>query len=110
MNNNYIGQQVTVMIDRPLGSRHPEHDFVYEANYGYIPNTKSGDGEELDVYVLGIHEPLKEFKGTCIAIIHRLNDDDDKLVVIPEDASLTNEEIQRAVHFQEQWFDHEVLR
>ena len=49
----FLGQKVNVVIDRPLGSKHPKHGFIYEVNYGYIPNTKSSDGEEQDVYVLG---------------------------------------------------------
>ena len=30
-----------------MGSRHPKHGFIYPVNYGYVPNTISGDGEEL---------------------------------------------------------------
>jgi len=77
----FIGQKVNVVIDRPLGSKHPKHDFTYEVNYGYIPNTKSADGEELDVYVLGVDTPITETKGVCIAVIRRTDDDDDKLIV-----------------------------
>lgn len=35
----FIGQKVNVIVDRPLGSKHPKHGFTYEVNYGYIPNT-----------------------------------------------------------------------
>ena len=75
---DYIGKFVDVHIDRPLGSKHPKHGFIYPVNYGYIPNTISGDGEELDCYVLGIFEPIESFSGKCIAVIHRTNDNDDK--------------------------------
>ena len=34
----FLGQKVNVIIDRPLGSKHPKHGFTYEVNYGYIPN------------------------------------------------------------------------
>ena len=80
----YIGKNVKVKIDRALNTKHPKHDFVYEVNYGYVPNTESGDGEELDVYVLGIDKQLEEFEGKCIAVIHRINDDDDKLIMSTE--------------------------
>jgi inorganic pyrophosphatase len=80
----YLNKIVTVKMDRPLGTKHPKHGFVYEVNYGYIPSTMSGDSEELDAYVLGIDKPLDEFTGSCIAIIHRTDDDDDKLVVVPD--------------------------
>ena len=107
---SYIGKEVEIMIDRPLGSKHPKHGFTYPVNYGYVPNTVSGDGEELDCYVLGIKEPLKTFKGKCIAVIHRLNDDDDKLIVVPEGTELTNEEIRELTNFQEQYFESEIKR
>ena len=98
----YLDKEVNVKIDRPLNSKHPKHGFKYELNYGYIPNTTSGDGEELDCYVLGIEEPITEFIGKCIAVIHRLNDDDDKLIVVLEGKDFTDEELKILTHFQEQ--------
>lgn len=109
-NKEYIGKIVDVVMDRPLGSLHPKHGFLYMANYGYIPNTVSGDGEELDAYVLGVFEPLEKFTGKVIAVIHRINDDDDKLVVVPEEKEYTNAQISALVEFQERWFDYEILR
>lgn len=106
----FIGKNVSVKIDRPLNSKHPKHGFVYEANYGYVPNTVSGDGEELDAYVLGVNEPVQEFTGKCIAVIHRTNDDDDKLIIAPEDKNLTDEEIRQFTNFQEQFFESEIIR
>lgn len=97
-------------MDRPLGSKHPKHGFEYKANYGYIPNTKSPDGEELDAYFLGTNKPLKKAKGNCIAIIHRTDDDDDKLVIVPNGVQLTDEEINKLTKFQEQWFKHVIIR
>ncbi len=110
MNKDYIGKIVKVKMDRPLGSKHPKHGFVYPVNYGYIPNTVSGDGEELDAYVLGVHEPLDEFEGEVVAIIHRTNDDDDKLVVMPKGKNYTDDQIEALTEFQEQWFSHEIIR
>src|SRR3989344_7550146 len=108
---DYLGQKVNVIIDRPLGSKHPKHGFVYEVNYGYIPDTKAPDGEGLDVYVLGIDQPVETFSGICVAIIHRLDDDDDKLVIIPKlIGDISDEEIRRMTHFQEQFFTSEIIR
>lgn len=106
----YIGQTVDVVMDRPLGSLHPKHGFAYPVNYGYVPNTVSGDGEELDAYVLKVEEPLKRFKGKCVAVVHRLDDNDDKLIVIPENAEISDKEIEMATDFQEKWFRHILVR
>ena len=97
---NYLNKIVTVKIDRSLGSKHPKHGFVYLVNYGYIPNTISGDGEELDAYVIGEFEPVESFHGVVKAIIHRLNDDDDKLVVMPEDKDYSDEQFERLLNFR----------
>ena len=63
---DYLGKIVEIKIDRPLGSRHPKHGFMYNLNYGYVPNTISGDGEELDAYLI---EKLKPFMDTKISSI-----------------------------------------
>ena len=106
----YIGKNVKAKIDRKLGTKHPKHGFEYEVNYGYIPNTISGDGEELDVYVLGVDKPVEEFEGKCIAVIHRTNDDDDKLIVVPPDKEYSDEEIRNFTNFQEKYFESEIIR
>ncbi|MFZ5932875.1 MAG: inorganic diphosphatase [Patescibacteria group bacterium] len=107
---NFLGKTVNVVIDRPLGSKHARHGFVYEVNYGYVPDTKSPDAEELDVYYLGVDKPIGKASGICIAVIHRTNDDDDKLVVVPEGTDISNEEIEKLIEFQEKWFKHKIFR
>jgi len=106
---DFLGKKVHVVMDRPMGSKHPKWNFIYSLNYGYIPNTISGDGEELDAYILGIFEPLKEFNGKCIAAIHRLNDDDDKLIIVPEGKVYSKEQIDALVEFQERFFEYEII-
>ena len=95
---------------RQFGSKHPKHGFIYPVNYGYVPNTVSGDGEELDAYLLGVFEPVEEFEGECIAIIHRTNDDDDKLVVAPSGKDYSDDAINALTEFQEQFFEHIIIR
>lgn len=107
---DFLGRNVTVKMDRPMGSRHPNHGFIYPLNYGFIPNTISGDGEELDAYVLGEFQPLDEFTGKVIAIIHRINDDDDKLVVCGGNRDFSDEQIEALTEFQERFFEHEIIR
>ncbi len=106
----FLGKEVEITIDRPFGSRHPKHDFVYEVNYGYVKGVEAPDGEDLDAYFLGVDEPLETATGECIAIIHRLENDDDKLVIAPEGVEFSDEEIFKKVHFQEQWFKGEIVR
>ena len=106
----YLNKTVTVKMDRPLGSKHPDWDLIYEVNYGFIPNTISGDGEELDCYVLGVDKPLDSFTGKCIAIIHRINDNDDKLIIVPEGINFTDEEIRNLTNFQEKYFESIIIR
>lgn len=106
----YIGKMVEVKMDRPMGEKHPKHGFIYPVNYGYIPNTVSGDGEELDCYILGVFEPIENFKGKCIAVIHRTNDNDDKLVVVPEEKEYSDDAIRALVEFQERFFENIILR
>lgn len=98
-------------MDRPLGSNHSKHGFKYEVNYGFIPGTLAPDGEEIDAYVLGIDTPLENFSGKCIAVIHRLDDNDDKLVVIPKDIEdISDEEIIKLTLFQEKFFKSVIIR
>lgn len=107
----YLNTEVAVEIDRPIHSRHPKHNFIYEVNYGYVPDSIAPDGEEVDAYVLGVNEPIKEYAGVCVAIIHRLNDEDDKLVIVPQSlADISDEEIRKATNFQEKFFQSEIIR
>ncbi len=110
-NRIYLNQTIDVKIDRPIGSSHPNYpDHIYLVNYGYVPNTISGDGEEIDCYILGEYKSLKEYRGTCIAKIHRLEDDDDKLIIAPENKNYTNSEIRLLTDFQEKFFKSVIIR
>lgn len=104
-----LGKTVEVTIDRPLGSKHPKHGFVYEVNYGYIEGVKAPDGDDLDAYYLGSTEPIRKASGKCIAIVHRKDDDDDKLIVVADGIEMNAEEITNQIHFQEQWFDSTII-
>lgn len=106
---NYLSKTVTVKVDRPMCSRHPSQDFLYPLNYGYIEGTVSGDGHELDAYILGVFEPVAIFTGQCIAVVHRTNDDDDKLVIVPDGVTYTDDQIKALTEFQERWFTSIIL-
>ena len=106
----FLGQSVQVEIDRPLGSQHPDFGFIYPLNYGYLPGVAAPDGDELDAYILGVFEPLERFSGRCIAVIHRLDDDDDKLLVTPEGKNYTDDQIRALTEFQERFFNSVIIR
>ena len=107
----YLGAIVEVAIDRPLGSRHPQHtDIYYPVNYGFVPGTMSSDGGELDAYVLGVFTPIERFTGRCIAIIHRTNDDDDKLIVVPDGTRYSHSQIRALTEFQERFFRSTIVQ
>jgi len=110
LSRTLLNKTVTVKIDRPLGTKHPKWGFEYGVNYGYIEGIVAPDGEELDAYILKIDKPLDTFTGVVVAIVHRTEDDDDKLVVVPEGESATDEEIDSATSFQEKWFKHTIVR
>ena len=100
---SYLGKTVHIGIDRPIGYVHKK-DMVYPINYGYIPEVLGGDGEEMDVYLLGVDTPVEEFDAHIIAIVHREDDVEDKLVGAPEGMTFTAEEVAEAVHFQEKYY------
>ena len=104
---DYMGKLVHVVVDRPIGYCHG--DTVYPINYGYIPGLLGGDGEEQDAYILGVGEPVSEFDGQVIAVIHRKNDCENKFVVAPAGSVYHQGQIAEAVHFQEQYFDIRII-
>jgi inorganic pyrophosphatase len=108
--NHMIGEVVKVIIDRPLRSSHPVHrDMIYPVNYGYIEGIFAFDKEEQDAYILGVHEPIKEFTGHVIAIVVRHNDNESKWVVAPIGMNFSKREISDMIWFQEQYFQSEII-
>lgn len=107
--NSYLGKTVDIKIDRPIGSVHPRYaDLIYPVNYGYIQGVLGGDGEELDVYLLGVDMPVKEYRAEIVGIVHRHDDVEDKLVAAPEGVEFSKEKIAEIIYFQEKYYDSEV--
>ena len=106
-----IGNVVTVIVDRAMGTYHPLYpDMYYPINYGYVEGIIAKDGEAQDAYILGVLEPVKQFRGKVIAIIRRTNDIEDKWIVAPEGMNFSNDEIAEKVYFQEKYFDVTIER
>ena len=105
-----IGKIVTVTVDRPLGSAHPDYpEMIYPVNYGYIAGIMAPDGEEQDAYILGVSQPVGQFTGRIIAIVRRADDVEEKWVVCPPDQNFTKQEIAELIRFQEQYFQSEII-
>lgn len=102
----YLGKDIYIKIDRPIGYVHhkEKYDLVYPINYGYIPEVLGGDGEELDVYLLGVDKPVEEYNCRVIGIAHRENDIEDKLIAAPAGKEFSVEEMADAIRFQEQYY------
>ena len=103
---SYLGRTVTVRIDRPIGYVHQKKNYTltYPINYGYLPGVTGGDGEELDVYLLGVDRPVHEYTAQVIGIVHREDDVEDKLIAAPAGMAFSKEEMREAVRFQEQYY------
>jgi len=108
--NIEIGDIVTVVVDRPLGSCHPKYkDTIYPVNYGYVEGIIAPDGEEQDAYILGVDTPINKFAGIVISKIHRYDDFEEKLVVAPKGMIFSKEEIEEKVSFIERFFKTEII-
>lgn len=107
----YLGETVSVVIDRPVGFHHVTKGIHldYTVNYGFLPGVTGGDGEEQDVYVLGVSEPLESFTGRIIGVVRRNDDNEDKLIAAPEGMSFTAEEIEKEIFFVEKYFDSRIF-
>ena len=108
---SWMGKTVTVTIDRPVGFHHVTKGvhLHYTINYGFLSGVVGGDGEEQDVYVLGVSEPLETFTGTIIGAVRRKDDNEDKLIAAHSHMPFTSEQIREAVHFVEKYFDSQVF-
>ena len=103
----YLGKPVTVEIDRPIGFHHVTKGIHlhYTVNYGFLPGVIGGDGEEQDVYILGVTEPLKTFSGRIVGVVRRKDDNEDKFVAAPVGMSFTAAQILKEINFVEKYFD-----
>lgn len=106
----YLGETVTVEIDRPIGFHHVTKGIHldYTVNYGFLPGVIGGDGEEQDVYILGVDEPLEAFTGRIIGVVRRGDDNEDKFVAAPLGMPFTAEQIRQEIRFVEQYFDSTI--
>ena len=107
----YLGRTVTVVIDRPIGFHHVTKGvhLDYTINYGFLPGVIGGDGEEQDVYILGVSQPLTTFTGRIIGVVRRKDDNEDKFVAAPEGMIFRSEQIRKEIDFVEKYFDSTIF-
>ena len=107
----YLGKTVSVVIDRPVGFHHVTKGIHldYTVNYGFLPGVTGGDGEEQDVYILGVAEPLETFTGRIIGVVRRKDDNEDKLIAAPEGMVFTGKQMEQELFFVEKYFDSTVF-
>ena len=107
----YLGRTASVVVDRPVGFHHITKGIHldYTINYGFLPEVTGGDGEEQDVYILGISEPLETFTGRIIGVVRRKDDNEDKFIAAPEGMAFTAEQMEQEIFFVEKYFDSTVF-
>lgn len=107
----YLEKTVTVVVDRPIGFHHVTKGIHldYTINYGFLPGVTGGDGEEQDVYILGVSRPLETFTGRIIGAVRRKDDNEDKFVAAPEGIPFTSPQILKEIWFVEKYFDSSVF-
>jgi inorganic pyrophosphatase len=108
--SEYLGKEISVVVDHQLGSKHPVLDGIYEVNVGYVPDSVAQDGDEIEAYVLGVSKPIDGFKGQCVAVLRGSGNGVDKLIVCPSHMSYSGDEIRVLTAFQEKDTEFEIIQ
>ena len=102
-----LHKPVLVEIDRPIGYDH--NGIIYELNYGYTKRLVSPDGDYLDAYIIDDDFYSSSYFGEVIAIVHRKNDIEDKLIVGKKGQTISKEDLLKKINFQKKYFDIELI-
>lgn len=105
LKQKFIGKNVTVYITQAIGTENKIEKLVYPVNFGYVTTSSVGD---VDAYVLGEFQPLKEFNGVVIAVIIRPLDE--RLVVVKNGKNYTTDQIKALTEFLENGHKIEIIR
>ena len=69
-----------LVVDRPKGSAHPRYPaFIYPLDYGYLQDTRSGDGEGIDVWVGSL--PVRRVTAIVCSVETQQRDAEIKLLI-----------------------------
>jgi inorganic pyrophosphatase len=88
-----IGSNIKYELDKPTGLLRVDRVLYsavhYPANYGFLPRTYCGDGDPLDVLVLGqvAVAPLCIMRAKTIGVMQMIdqNEEDDKIIAVHAD-------------------------
>lgn len=85
-----------IVIDRPKGTAHPRYpDFIYPFDYGYLANTRSSDGDAVDLW-------LGSLDNKCINGIVCSVDSEERDIEIKLLIGCTQEEIHEIMEIHNQ--------
>ena len=107
-NMTIIGEKFKVLVTNPIGSQlDTNNNIVFKVNYGIVDGVLDANGEPQYAYILGEEKPLDVFEGHLVAIVHRLNDFENKWII--SNYHLSKEEIYNQISFIEGFFNVEII-
>ena len=89
-----------------MGSVHTGYPSPSPVNFGYVVGVTGEYGEPQDAYVMGVKHAVREFDGRVIAVIHRKNNTQSRLVVAPKARRYIVNDIKSTVDFLEKNVPH----
>ncbi len=93
--NEYLGKNIKVTINKNLNS-------------GYFTDLKTPNNKYQNVYVIGVKKPIKEFEGKVIAIINRIDEIENILVVSYNNKKYTKEEILKLINYEDKKYKSKI--
>ncbi|MBI5410284.1 MAG: hypothetical protein HZA14_13055 [Nitrospirae bacterium] len=103
-------RKVVVFVDKPMGSKHPRFGWTYPINCGYVRRACTIHGDTLSVYILGVDRPINIFSGKAIAVVYRRTETTYRLVVAPDGIDFSDNEIEKAIEFENEKHNRLILR
>lgn len=109
---NYIPTRrvVHVIIDKPKGTSDLDFKSItYPVDCGYVDNYyRQKDGTPLRCYILHNNNEENEIYGRIVAHVKRLNDIEDRYVVVPYNIKIRKKDIIEKIRFIEDYYEFKV--
>lgn len=106
-----LGKAVAIVVEKSHPESACQEGPVGPVCTGHAKDLTNAYGNPQAVYLLGVPNPVTEYTGIVIAVIQRLGDlnPDDIWVLATENCYFTREEILKATHFAEQFYENELF-